>query len=151
MKNKSRCSALLLLSGFMASGIKPVSCKNPEERPYSEKEKQDMKAQMELLKRRIDGESLSRSKKVKPTTKEAPEDEWEIQIYSVRMGYASKAAKKKAKNKKKTGMKRVKSMTLIQTVKNRDGLITAYKAGTMGISPKNHVFKMVKKSENLYE
>lgn len=151
MQNKSRRSALVLLTGFMTSGIKPVSSKNPEERPYTDKEKSEMKAQMELLKRRIDGESLSRSKKVKPAKNEAPEDEWEIRIYSVRMGYVSKAAKKKAKNKKKTGMKRVKSMTLVQTVKNRDGLITAYKAGTMGISPKNHVFKMVKKTGNLYE
>lgn len=101
-----------------------------------------LKSEIKLLSDRIAG--VKKVKAVK-STGEAIEkaNPWVIDIYSVKYGYASKAAKKASKGKsKKTKMKRVKSISLVKTVTSQPGMLQRYKDGLMGISPKNHVFKM---------
>jgi hypothetical protein len=150
MSEQRRQSALSLLTKQLEAGIKPASRKNPEERPLTDKEINEKKSQIDTLQRRLRGEKVVKKQVVNGKTVEKQDDGFSIEIYSVRYGYQSKAAARSAKGKKKKGMKKVKTMTLLQTVKNRPGLITAYKNGTMGISPKSHVFKMVKKEASTF-
>jgi pullulanase/glycogen debranching enzyme len=145
-----RQSALNLLQKQLEAGIKPASRKNPEERPLNGKEIDEKKSQIDILQRRLRGEKVIKTQVVNGKSVEKQEEQWSIEIYTVKYGYTSKSAARSAKGKKKKGMKKIKTMTLFQTVKNRPGLITAYKAGTMGISPKSHVFKMVKKETSNY-
>jgi hypothetical protein len=153
-KQSSRRSAVLQLETHLKRGTKPVSKNNLVEREYTKEEIAEMQSQIEVLKRRINGESISktktpkiRSSKSKDVDSENYDDGYVIKIYSVKFGFVNKAAKKQTKGKSKAvkkKMKKEKNDVLVQTVKNRPGLINRYKSGLMGYSPKNHTFKMVK-------
>lgn len=71
-------------------------------------------------------------------------DKWFIDIYSISMSYVRNSERRKNKGKSKKKMKKVKNTAFVKSVVARPGLITQYKDGKMGISPKTHVFKMRK-------
>jgi hypothetical protein len=71
-------------------------------------------------------------------------ERWYIDIYSIKYGYIKNSERKKQKGKSRKKMKKVKTSSLLKSVVAQDGMITAYKEGRMGLSPKNHSFKLRK-------
>ncbi len=145
-QEQKRLRAKQLLVQQIELGIKPISKKNPVERPYTEREIQEKKDQIEILNARLNGEKRFSKNKKQQEVRE--EENWVIEIYKINFGYVKNSERRKLKGGSKKKLKKVKTMTLHQTVKNRPGLINQYKAGLMGISPKTHAFKMVQKTTN---
>lgn len=141
-QEQKRMRAKELLIKQLEVGIKPITHSNLNERPYTPQEREEKEKQIKILEQRLAG---VKRKKTKTTIKRIEEDEWVIEIYSVKFGYIKNSERRKNKGKSGKKMKKVKTLSLTQTVKNRPGLILQYKNGLMGVSPKNHVFKLVKK------
>lgn len=94
---------------------------------------------------------LNPKAKTQSKTTEGPvktPERWYLDIYSVKYGYMKNSERRKNKGKKRKAMKRVKTVSLLKSVVAQDGMVTAYKEGRMGLSPKTHAFKLRK--EELY-
>lgn len=78
------------------------------------------------------------------TDGEKPKDKWFIDIHSISTSYVKRSVRKKNKGKSTKKLKRVKSVNFIRSVVARDGDITAYREGRMGISNRLHTFRMRK-------
>lgn len=105
-------------------------------------DKNRLNQEIQSLTNRING---TKKKKCKKTfVAEEKENPWVIDIFSIKYGYQNKAAKKAAKKSRgsRKKMKRVKTVTLVKSVVAIQGYLQKYKDGLMGISPKNHIFKM---------
>lgn len=116
--------------------------------PLEKKDVTRIKQEIVILENFLSGSTKSsRKNKVKSNVKENVEEKhnpYVIDIYSVKFGYVNKGAKKKAGSSKgkRAKMKKKKTLTFVRTVKAITGLILKYRDGKMGISPKNHVFKL---------
>ena len=110
----------------------------------SKEDKSRLQREIISLQNRINGVKKSKAKVKNSTEIVEQKNTWVIDIYSVKYGYQNKAAKKAAKKSSgsRKKMKRVKKMTLVKSVVAIPGYLQKYKDGLMGISPKNHVFKM---------
>ena len=99
---------------------------------------------VERIERELESLTNPRTKKklIPGTTK--IEDKWYIDIYTIKYGYVKQSERRKNKGKSRKKMKRVKSSSLLRTVIAQTGMITAYKEGRMGLSPKQHSFKLRK-------
>lgn len=103
-----------------------------------------VKNQINILNDRIKG--LKKFKKTKFQTKELEEDkDFVIDIYRITTSYAKRSERRKTKGKSRKSLKQIKTVSFLKSVANRPGLITAYKEGKQGISPKEHKFILRKK------
>lgn len=99
----------------------------------------------------------SKQKRKQVTANEVVEEEntrykdWIIEIYSVKFGFEKKADRKNSKGSKgsRRKMKKKKTLNFIRSVAMRKGLMRKFRDGLMGISPKNHVFKLKNTKLNL--
>lgn len=139
-------NAKTLLIKQISLNIKPVSDKNLRERPLTQEEVEQKRQWISILDKKLNG-TYTKTKKTKTKQGQEGEDGYLIEIYTVKYGYIKNSQRRKLKGQSKKKLKKVKTLSLIQTVKSRPGLITMYKTGLMGLSPKSHVFK-VRKIEN---
>lgn len=132
-----RASALKRLTIQLESGSKIET----------ESKKIYVESQIGILNDRLNG--IKKRKKKNRSEKEqvSEEKDWVIDIYNVVYGYAKRSERRKTKGKSRKSLKRTKNVSLLKTVKNKPGLITAYRDGKMGVSPKNHKF-ILRKIEN---
>lgn len=68
------------------------------------------------------------------------EDRWFIDIYNISYSRVKRSERRKNKGKSRKKMRTQKTVSLLKTVTAQDGMITSYREGRMGLSPKNHKF-----------
>lgn len=68
------------------------------------------------------------------------EDRWWIDIYSISYARIKRTERKKNKGKSRKKMRTQKTVALLRSVVAQEGMITNYRDGRMGMSPKNHKF-----------
>lgn len=78
------------------------------------------------------------------------EDRWFIDIYTLKYAATNRAARKKSKGKSRKKGRIVRSTSFLKSVVAQPGMISAYKDGKMGMSPKTHIFKMRKEEIGSY-
>ena len=81
---------------------------------------------------------------------EQSKDKWFIDIYTVQYGYVKHSDRRKNKGKSRKGLKKTKNVSFIRSIVAQDGMITAYKDGRMGVSPKSHIFKLRKEEPSYF-
>jgi hypothetical protein len=111
------------------------------------------KREIENIKKNISDGKKRKRKKHQPQ-EGAPKEEgrYLIDIYRVHYSYAKNSERRKRKKGGNKGkrIKRQKSLTLLKTVIAQPGMITNYKEGRVGISPKDHVFKIRKEEISMF-
>lgn len=75
---------------------------------------------------------------------EKEKDVYFIDIYSISTSYVKRSERKKNKGKSTKKLKQQKTVSFVRSVKSQPGMITAYKDGKMGLSPRTHKFQMRK-------
>jgi hypothetical protein len=109
----------------------------------SENDQKRIKTEVKILHDRLNGTKKAvKRKNTEGTGNNSKEDRWLIDIYSVNYGYVKNSERRKNKGKSKKKLKKVKTVSLLRTVVAQNGMITAYKEGRMGLSPKSHAFKL---------
>lgn len=155
-KQARRENALSRLKAQLASGVKPLESARLQagDRVMQELLPQDSKRILKeiiTLEDRLSGKRKQQPKKSPTEVATREDDKWLIDIYSVKYGYVKQAERRKNKGKSKKKMKKVKSVSLLKSVKAHPGDILAYREGKRGLSPKDHVFKMRKEEEFNYQ
>jgi hypothetical protein len=148
MSKQSRQSAALQLEKHLKRGTKPVSKTNLVERDYTDVEIVSMKSQITLLNRRINGESISKTKnKPKSTEVEKVDENWTIDVFRISYNYGSKSAKKATKGKSKAVKLKSKKLTKtkVTTLKFSEQIWNSIQLGHHNTyDKKNHTFSLVK-------
>lgn len=106
----------------------------------NEKDRKRIEEELQNLRNSLE----NKKKKAKAGGDNKQKDKWFIDIYSVQYGYVKRSDRRKNKGKSRKGLKKTKNVSLLKTVVAQDGMITAYKEGRMGLSPKTHAFKLRK-------
>jgi hypothetical protein len=131
------------LTAQLASGVKTTK---EGTQPLTDQDRKRIKKELEVL--ATDG------KKKKPTPgkdgREEKQEKWFIDIYSINYGYIKNSERRKNKGKSRKKMKKVKTMSLVKSVVAQPGMITSYKDGRMGLSPKFHAFKLRKEEPSTF-
>lgn len=148
-KQRRQISALERLEKQLQSGMKstfdilPDGTKWQCQAILTEKDIKRIKSEIQTLKLSLQGIKKTRISKTTFEPVEVKKNTWVIDIFSIKYGYESKAARKQAGKTRgsRKKMKRVKRMTLVKSVSMIPGVLQKYKDGLMGISPKQHVFK----------
>lgn len=153
-KEKRRKHAAARLTAQLKEGIKRnwirlISGKIKEtEELLTDKDIARIKQELVLI------EAYNSGKKKVKKTKEGKvveeKQRWFIDILSVAYGYVKRTERKKNKGKSRKKLKRIKSITFLKTVVAQEGMITAYREGRMGISPKTHTFRLRKDEPSQY-
>lgn len=102
------------------------------------------------IERELESLTNPRSKKKLITNSTQPVDKWYIDIFAIKYGYVKQSERRKNKGKSKKKMKRVKSSSFLKSVIAQPGMITAYKDGRMGLSPKQHSFRLRKEDLSVF-
>lgn len=144
----SQISALERMQKQLLSGVKPEKQNGQTFKnlvPMTSSDKERLSNEIAILQDRING---IKHKKVTAKTVEVAKNQkrYVIECYSVRYGFVKKADKRATKGKSKSTKmksKRVKTLTLVKSVDcHSKDLLSRYKDGLMGMSPKLHVFKL---------
>ena len=141
-----RQGTLRRLHEQLNSGVKPVYNEETSEwnkQILSEEDKLRITEEIRLLDYYLNGGKKARPQASSGDIVEEKEKvRYFIDISSVSHGYVRRSVRKKNKGKSTKKLKAQKSVTFIRSVVARPGDILAYKEGRMGLSPKNHIFKI---------
>ena len=108
--------------------------------PYTDKQKETMKKELETLTDRLSGIKKKREVKNEQTGEVIKKDRWFIDIYHIHMSSVKRSDRKKNKGKSRKKMRSVRSRTFVKSVVFQEGMMQSFRDGKMGISPKNHSF-----------
>lgn len=125
--------------GYLQTQLKHERCGPELQRPMSEKDRTRIEFELDRL---LNPKAKKKEVKIEGPVKNP--ERWYIDIYAIKYGYMKNSERRKTKGKKRKALKRVKTTSLLKSVVAQDGMITAYKEGRMGLSPKTHAFKLRK-------
>lgn len=141
-KQKRRKGAKDRLEAQLLSGVKRTK---EGDVPLTESDVKRIKAEIQSLSDYLSGKKKTSKATNQPDQKDAkPKEKWFIDIYQINFGSTKHSERRKNKGKSRKKIKKTRSTTWVKTVTLQPGLVQQYREGKMGISPRNHSFRLRK-------
>lgn len=110
-----------------------------------------IKQEITNLEHYLSGKKKPRKRKLKEGEIEQPQgDKYWIEIFSISFSTIKRSDRRKNKGKSRKKMRIQRSVTFVKKVVMQPGLLQKYRQGIMGISPRNHSFRVKKDEEFTY-
>lgn len=145
----SRLEAQLTSGVHNVTALNFAKIKQTAAVPLAPQDKDRIKSELETLTDRIAGKKKpARVKKIAVAgTVQEEGPRWMIDIFGINYSRVKRTQRKKNKGASRKKMRTVKSVSFVKTVVAQPGMITAYREGKMGLSPKTNMFRLRKEDE----